>query len=107
MTGRRAGSHSILRYGSSKTSFLATSENRTTETAIAENALFSRLTESIWDGLARFLDDGRIEIDSNVVERAVRPIAMRESLCIPSSSVCKHWKRARVGNATRVTFPGH
>jgi len=28
-----------------------------------------------WDGLERFLDDGRIEIDSNSVERAMRPIA--------------------------------
>lgn len=30
---------------------------------------------SRWDGLTRFLSDGRIEIDSNVVERAMRPIA--------------------------------
>ena len=29
-----------------------------------------------WDGLIRFLDDGRIEIDSNVVERSIRPIAL-------------------------------
>jgi hypothetical protein len=29
-----------------------------------------------WDGLVRFLDDGRIEIDSNTVERAMRPIAL-------------------------------
>ena len=29
-----------------------------------------------WTGLARFLDDGRIEIDSNAVERAMRPIAL-------------------------------
>jgi transposase len=29
-----------------------------------------------WDGLTRFLDDGRIEIDSNVVERAIRPITL-------------------------------
>jgi hypothetical protein len=66
-----------------------------------------RYALSRWDGLTRFLDDGRIEIDSNVVERTIRPIAMRKSLCIPSSSVCKHWKRARGGNATRATFPGH
>ena len=66
-----------------------------------------RYALSRWDGLSRFLDDGCIEIDSNVVERSIRPIAMRESLCTPSSSVCKHWKRVRVGNATRATFPGH
>ena len=29
-----------------------------------------------WDGLARFLDDGRIELDTNVVERSMRPIAL-------------------------------
>ena len=29
-----------------------------------------------WDGLLRFLDDGRIEIDSNTVERSMRPIAL-------------------------------
>jgi transposase len=29
-----------------------------------------------WVGLVRFLDDGRIEIDSNTVERAMRPIAL-------------------------------
>src|SRR5512132_3723509 len=28
-----------------------------------------------WEGLTRFLDDGRIEIDSNTVERSIRPIA--------------------------------
>jgi transposase len=60
-----------------------------------------------WQGLVRFLDDGRIEMDTNSVERAMRPIAMLESLCTPSSSVCKHWKRVRVNNATRATFPGH
>ena len=29
-----------------------------------------------WDGLTRFLTDGRIEIDSNAVERTIRPIAL-------------------------------
>ena len=49
-----------------------------------------RYALSRWEGLTRFLDDGRIEIDSNVVERSIRPIAMTESLCTPSSSICKH-----------------
>lgn len=31
---------------------------------------------SRWNGLGRFLDDGRIEIDTNVVERSIRPIAL-------------------------------
>jgi hypothetical protein len=29
-----------------------------------------------WDGLIRFIDDGRIEIDSNTVERSIRPIRL-------------------------------
>ena len=29
-----------------------------------------------WDGLTRFLDDGRIEIDSNTVERSIRGVAL-------------------------------
>jgi len=42
----------------------------------------SKLAEAIryalsrWAGLTRYLDDGRIEIDNNVVERAMRPIAL-------------------------------
>jgi transposase len=31
---------------------------------------------SHWHGLIRFLDDGRVEIDSNTVERSIRPIAL-------------------------------
>lgn len=40
------------------------------------------LTEAIryalsrWDGLTRFLQDGRIELDTNPVERAIRPVAL-------------------------------
>ena len=29
-----------------------------------------------WDGLTRFLGDGRIELDTNVVERSIRPIVL-------------------------------
>ena len=42
----------------------------------------SKLGEAIryglrhWDGLVRYLEDGRIEIDSNTVERSIRPIAL-------------------------------
>lgn len=35
-----------------------------------------RYALSRWEGLTRFLNDGRIEIDSNVVERVIRPIAL-------------------------------
>jgi transposase len=42
----------------------------------------SKLGEAIryaltrWDGLSRFLDDGRIDLDSNAVERSIRPLAL-------------------------------
>ena len=42
----------------------------------------SKLAEAIryalnrWAGLTVFLDDGRVELDSNTVERSIRPIAM-------------------------------
>jgi len=29
-----------------------------------------------WDALCRFLDDGRVELDTNPVERAIRPVAL-------------------------------
>jgi transposase len=29
-----------------------------------------------WQGLTRFLDDGRTELDTNPVERAIRPVAL-------------------------------
>jgi transposase len=29
-----------------------------------------------WEGLTRFLHDGRIELDTNPVERAIRPVAL-------------------------------
>lgn len=29
-----------------------------------------------WDGFRRFLDDGRVEMDSNTVERSIRPITL-------------------------------
>ena len=35
-----------------------------------------RYALSHWEGLTRFLDDGRIEIDSNTVERSIRPITL-------------------------------
>ena len=44
-----------------------------------------RYALSRWDGLTRFIADGRIEIDSNVVERAIRPIALnRKTPCSPA-----------------------
>ena len=43
--------------------------------------------------LSRFLDDGRIEIDSNVVERTIRPIALnrKNALFAGSDGGGEHW----------------
>ncbi len=35
-----------------------------------------RYALKLWPGLGVFLDDGRVEIDSNTVERSIRPIAL-------------------------------
>ena len=35
-----------------------------------------RYTLARWKGLTRFLDDGRVELDTNPVERAIRPVAL-------------------------------
>lgn len=35
-----------------------------------------RYALSRWDGLSRFIDDGRVDLDSNPVERSIRPLAL-------------------------------
>jgi transposase len=52
-----------------------------------------RYTHSRWEGLTHFIDDGRIEIDSNVVERAIRPIALnrKNALFAGSDGGGDHW----------------
>ena len=60
-----------------------------------------------WTAFTRFLDDGRICISNNAAERALRGIAIRELLCIPSLSVCKHWNGVVVSDATRATLSRH
>jgi transposase len=52
-----------------------------------------RYALSRWNGLTRFLDDGRIEIDSNIVERSIRPIALnrKNALFAGSDGGGEHW----------------
>ena len=52
-----------------------------------------RYALSRWAGLSLFLDDGRIEIDNNVVERAIRPIALtrKNALFAGSDGGAEHW----------------
>jgi transposase len=46
-----------------------------------------------WEGLTRFLDDGRIEIDSNTVERCIRPVALnrKNALFAGSDEGAENW----------------
>jgi transposase len=60
------------------------------KSAIAE-AIRYALTR--WDGLSLFLDDGRIELDSNAVERAIRPITLnrKNALFAGSDAGGENW----------------
>ena len=46
-----------------------------------------------WSGLTLFLDNGRVELDTNVVERAIRPLALnrKNSLFAGSDGGAEHW----------------
>jgi hypothetical protein len=46
-----------------------------------------------WDGLSRFPDDGRFELDTNIVERAMRPVALgrKNALFAGADSGGHHW----------------
>ena len=52
-----------------------------------------RYALSRWRGLCLFLDDGRIEIDSNPVERTIRPLALtrKNALFAGSDAGAGHW----------------
>ena len=46
-----------------------------------------------WTGLVLFLDDGRLEMDTNTVERAMRPVALgrKNALFAGADSGGEHW----------------
>ncbi len=48
---------------------------------------------SRWEGLTCFLDDGRIELDNNTVERSIRPITLnrKNALFAGSDGGAEHW----------------
>jgi transposase len=52
-----------------------------------------RYALSRWTGLCLFLEDGRVEIDNNVVERAIRPLALnrKNALFAGSDGGAEHW----------------
>jgi transposase len=69
------------------------------ETTLAQLASSSTIAQALryglnhWDGLVRFLDDGRIEIDSNTVERSMRPIVLnrKNALFAGSDEGAENW----------------
>src|SRR3954451_7667815 len=63
-----------------------------------------RYMRSRWTALTRCFDDGRLALDNNPAERALRCVATRRSLCPPSSSLWKHWNLILEIDATRATF---
>jgi hypothetical protein len=78
--------------------------------ALGQLSIQSNLAKAIryslahWTGLTLFLEDGRLEVDNNTVERSMRTIATRQSLCTPSSSIWKHWKLIARSKVTRASF---
>ncbi len=46
-----------------------------------------------WSELSRFLDDGRVDLDTNPVERSIRPVALgrKNSLFAGSDGSAKRW----------------
>lgn len=73
--------------------------HRFLEASLAKTSKKSKLAEAIryalthWTGLSHFLDDGRIEIDSNTVERSIRPLALnrKNALFAGSDDGGDHW----------------
>lgn len=66
---------------------------------LAEVSVKSSLAEAIrymlghWDGLTVFLNDGRVEVDNNTVERTIRPIALgrRNAMFAGSAGGGRSW----------------
>jgi transposase len=52
-----------------------------------------RYVQARWEGLNRFTDDGTIEIDSNTVERSIRPITLtrKNALFAGCDRGAEHW----------------
>ena len=59
----------------------------------SETAKVIRYAFNHWKGLVRFLDDGRIELDTNIVERSMRPQALtrKNALFAGSDGGAESW----------------
>jgi transposase len=64
--------------------------------AVSDLAKAMRYTLRHWPGLIVFLDDGRVEMDTNVVERAIRPhtLTRKNALFAGSDGGARHWATA-------------
>jgi transposase len=64
--------------------------------AVTDLAKAIRYAIRHWPGLIAFLDDGRIEMDTNVVERAIRPntLTRKNALFAGSDGGARHWSIA-------------
>jgi transposase len=61
--------------------------------AVSDLAKAMRYAIRHWPGLTVFLDDGRVEMDTNVVERAIRPntLTRKNALFAGNDSGAVHW----------------
>src|SRR4030081_1675651 len=95
--GRRAEARCITRQQKSRP--LADTFEQWLRTKLGLISQKGRLAEAIryalsrWEGLTRFIDDGRIELDNNAVERSIRPIALnrKNALFAGSDGGADHW----------------
>jgi transposase len=63
---------------------------------VSELAKAMRYALHHWPGLVTFLDDGRIEMDTNLVERCIRPVTLtrKNALFAGSDGGARHWALA-------------
>ena len=61
--------------------------------AVSDLAKAIRYALRHWPGLTVFLDDGRVEMDTNVVERAIRPNTLnrKNALFAGNDGGARHW----------------
>ncbi|MFO1028779.1 MAG: IS66 family transposase [Acetobacteraceae bacterium] len=64
--------------------------------AVSDLAKAMRYAIRHWPGLVVFLDDGRVEMDTNVVERAIRPntLTRKNALFAGNDGGASHWATA-------------
>ena len=95
--GRRAEERRLIRQQKSRP--LADAFQKWLRTKLALISQKGKLADAIryalsrWEGLTRFIDDGRIELDNNAVERSIRPIALnrKNALFAGSDGGAEHW----------------